>query len=121
MTEKFVQFETKTPNPQYEGIFDVAPAELHQVMAQVKLVDVRQPEEYVGELGHVPGSELIVLDTLPDQLSSLPKDQTVVFICRSGNRSAQATAFAKMNGFTDVYNMKGGMLLWTNLLLPTER
>ncbi|MGZ3768216.1 MAG: rhodanese-like domain-containing protein [Bdellovibrio sp.] len=120
MTE-FVNFNTKSQNAQYEGVFDIAPAELQQVLSKVKLIDVRQPEEYVGELGHIPGSELIVLDTLPDHLSSIPKDQTVVFICRSGNRSARATAFALMNGFTQVYNLHGGMILWNNLLLPIER
>lgn len=116
-----IHFETKTPNPQYEGVYDIAPAELQQVLSKVKLIDVRQPEEFVGELGHVPGSELIVLDVLPDQLSTLPKDQTVVFICRSGARSARATAFALMNGYSHVYNMHGGMILWNNLLLPVER
>lgn len=116
-----VNFKTKTQNPQYEGVLDIAPAELQQLMSQVKMIDVRQPEEFVGELGHVPGSELIVLDTLPDHLSALPKDQTVVFICRSGNRSGKATAYALMNGFTHVYNMQGGMILWNNLLLPVER
>lgn len=121
MTADFVNFTTKTQNPQYEGVSDIAPAELQQVMSKVKLIDVRQPEEFVGELGHVPGSELIVLDSLPDRLSSLPKDQTIVFICRSGARSAKATAYALMNGFTQVYNMQGGMILWNNLLLPIER
>ncbi|WP_374075901.1 rhodanese-like domain-containing protein [Bdellovibrio bacteriovorus] len=121
MTVKFVNFETKTENPHYEGVFDIAPAELQQTMSNVKMIDVRQPDEYVGELGHVPGAELIVLDTLPDHLSKLPKDQTVVFICRSGGRSAKATAYAMMNGLTQVYNMQGGMLLWNDLQLPVER
>ncbi|MGZ3772482.1 MAG: rhodanese-like domain-containing protein [Pseudobdellovibrionaceae bacterium] len=121
MKEEFVNFETKTKNPFFEGVFDIAPAELQQVLSKVKLVDVRQPEEFVGELGHIPGSELIVLDTLPDKLNSLSKDQTIVFICRSGNRSAQATAYALVNGFTQVYNLQGGMILWNNLLLPVER
>lgn len=116
-----VLFENRIENPSYEGVFDVPPAELHQKMNQVKLVDVRQPDEYTGELGHVPGSELMVLDTLPDHLMNLPKDHTIVFICRSGARSARATAFAKMNGFEHVYNMQGGMLLWNNLQLPVER
>lgn len=121
VTVSFVNFETETSNPQYEGVFDIAPAELHQVMSQVKMIDVRQPEEYVGELGHVAGAELIPLGTLPDHLDQLPKDRTIVFICRSGARSANAAAFAMMNGWTHVYNMKGGMLFWNALQLPIER
>lgn len=114
-------FSTKKQNPYFENVFDIAPAELHQCLSQVKLIDVRQPEEYNGELGHIPGSELIPLGTLPDRLATLPKDKTLVFICRSGNRSAHAAEFAKQNGFSNVYNMQGGMILWNNLLLPVER
>lgn len=121
MPDKFVNFETKTENPHFDGIYDISPNELLQKKADVVMVDVRQPEEYIGELGHVPGSSLVVLDTLPEQLGTLPKDKTVVFICRSGARSAKATAFAKMNGFEEVFNMQGGMLLWNDLQLPVER
>jgi hydroxyacylglutathione hydrolase len=121
MTVKYVSFESKTENPHYEGVYDIGPAELLKKKTDVVMIDVRQPEEYVGELGHVEGSSLMVLDTLPEQLGSLPKDKTVVFICRSGGRSAKATAFAKMNGFEEVFNMQGGMLLWNDLQLPVER
>lgn len=121
MTGKLVQFKTKAENPHFEGVFDISPTELAEVMADVKLVDVRQPDEYVGELGHIPGAELIVLNTLPDQLQNLPKDQTVVFVCLGGGRSAKAAAYAMMNGWTHVYNMAGGMALWNNLQLPIER
>lgn len=121
MTVKYVSFESKTENPHYEGVYDIGPAELLQKKTDVVMIDVRQPEEYVGELGHVEGSSLMVLDTLPEQLGTLPKDKTVVFICRSGGRSAKAAAFAKMNGFEEVFNMQGGMLLWNDLQLPVER
>lgn len=121
MTGKLVQFETTSANPQFEGVVDISPAELARVKENVKLIDVRQPDEYVGELGHISGTELIVLNTLPEQLNNLPKDQAVVFVCRSGARSAQATAFAMSNGWTHVYNMQGGMILWNNLQLPVER
>ncbi|WP_235046184.1 rhodanese-like domain-containing protein [Bdellovibrio bacteriovorus] len=121
VTMKFVNFTSKTENPHFEGIYDIGPAELQQNMANVVMIDVRQPDEYVGELGHVEGSSLMVLDTLPEQLGTLPKDKTVVFICRSGGRSAKATAFAKMNGFEEVYNMQGGMLLWNDLQLPVTK
>jgi rhodanese-related sulfurtransferase len=116
-----IQFTTKTENPNFDNVFDIAPAELQQVSSKVRMIDVRQPEEFVGELGHIHGAELIVLDQLPDKISNLSKNETIVFVCRSGARSGQATAFAKMNGFTHVYNMKGGMIAWNNLLLPVER
>lgn len=118
---KFIQFASKAENPHYEGVFDIGPQELKDKLNDVKLIDVRQPDEYTGELGHIPNAELMVLDTLPDKLGDLPKDKTVVFICRSGGRSARATAFALMNGFQSVFNLQGGMLLWNDLQLPTKK
>ncbi len=118
---KSVNFESKTENPHFEGVYDVSPAELNEKLADVKLIDVRQPDEFVGELGHIAGAELIVLDTLPDHIVDLPKDQPIVFICRSGARSARAAAFVAMNGISNVYNMQGGMIQWNQLQLPVER
>jgi hydroxyacylglutathione hydrolase len=62
----------------------------------------------------------MVLDDLAETLNTLPKDKTIVFVCRSGGRSAKATHLATQNGYTHVYNLKGGMLLWNELHLPTE-
>jgi hydroxyacylglutathione hydrolase len=121
MPSQSVQFRTKQRNPENPGVEDVDPKEVWEQKSQVELIDVRRPDEFTGELGHVPGSQLMVLDTLPQRLSELPKDKTVVFICRSGNRSGRAAAFAKQNGYNDVYNMKGGMLLWNDLNLTVER
>lgn len=117
----FASFDSKTKNPHYEDVYDIEPQELQKKMTQVKLIDVRQADEYSGELGHIAAAELMVLDTLPDRLASIPKDQTVVFICRSGARSARATAFALMNGYSHVYNLQGGMLLWNQLAFPAVK
>lgn len=118
---KFMHFETKSENPHFEGVYDIEPQELKNKLEHVKLIDVRQHDEYIGELGHIPTSELMVLDTLPDKLAAIPKDKTVVFICKSGGRSARASAFALMNGFQSVFNLRGGMLLWNDLQLPTNK
>lgn len=114
------EFETKEENLYYPGVWDVEVSEVHKKLSQVALIDVRQPEEFTGELGHVPNSRLIELGSLPSSLNELPKDKTIVFICRSGSRSAKAAAFAMENGITDVYNMKGGMLLWNQMHYNTE-
>lgn len=116
-----IELKTKQPNPHFGNVDDIAPNEVLEKSKDLFLVDVREPSEYTGELGHVEGSQLIVLSTLPENLAQVPKDKTVVFICRSGGRSAQATAYAKSQGFTTVYNMLGGMMLWNQLQLPTER
>lgn len=115
------EFKTKSINPNFSDIEDVTPQEVLEATKDLKLVDVREEFEYTGELGHVPDSELIILGSLPKKINSLPQDKPIVFICRSGNRSAQAASFAKSKGFTEAYNMIGGMLLWNQLLLPTEK
>ena len=95
----------------------------HKVDANIqKLIDVRSHEEFHGELGHVPGSELIEMGPdLDKALSNTDKNTTIVFICRSGNRSGKVTAYAVENGFTKVFNMTGGMLLWNELGLEVKR
>ncbi len=120
ITSQFVQFETSEDNLYYEGVLDIDPRELAQKKDQVVLIDVRQPEEYQGDLGHIPGSMLIALDTLEDHLDQVPRNRTVVFVCRSGSRSARAAAWAMENGLKNVYNLKGGMILWNELHLQTE-
>lgn len=116
-----MEFTSQTQNPQFSEVSDVDPKEVFETQGKTTLIDVRRPEEFTGELGHVPGSRLITLDQLPTHIESLAKNKPIVFICRSGARSAQATAFALENGFTDVYNMKGGMLLWNEYGLQTEK
>jgi hydroxyacylglutathione hydrolase len=115
-----VDFKTRVQNPEVPNAFDVDPEEVFSLKDQVRLVDVRRPDEYEGELGHAPGAQLMTLDTLPENISSLPKDETIVFICRSGGRSGRATGFALEKGFTKVYNMKGGMIAWNEKGLETE-
>lgn len=115
-----VNFESKESNLHFDGVFDIDPKELAVKLTEVVIVDVRQPEEYDGELGHIPTSKLMVLDTLDETLGQLPKDKTIVFVCRSGGRSARAAALAQEMGYKSVYNLKGGMLFWNDLHLPTE-
>lgn len=73
------------------------------------LLDVREDDEFAA--GHAPDAEHRPLGTLPDACASLPRDQTIVVICRSGNRSAHATAFLVEQGF-DAVNLAGGMQAW---------
>ena len=75
------------------------------------VLDVRTPEEWVA--GHVPDATLIPLDELSARLSELPKDQEIVVICRSGNRSAQARDILLENGFEQVTSVGGGFNNWT--------
>ena len=76
------------------------------------LIDVREPDEFTDH--HLPDSINIPLATLPKWIKSRPDgDSTqVIFICRSGNRSAHAAHLANSMGING-YNMKGGTTEWS--------
>ena len=76
----------------------------------VVLIDVREDWEYAE--GHIPNATLIPLGEISNRLAEIPKDKTVVAVCRSGNRSGQATDFLRKQGFDNVHNMQGGMNAW---------
>ena len=93
-----VTFESVNPNPDFDTVKDVQAEEVLSKKDQLLLVDVRRPDEWEGELGHVPGAMHLILDELPQRMDELPRDQTIVFVCRSGKRSANASQFAIQNG-----------------------
>jgi len=87
------------------------------------LVDVRETDEFNGELGHIPGSQLMPLRELPQLASNMEqfRSSEIVTICRAGVRSTTAAAILTALGFEHVFNLKGGMLDWNDAGLPVER
>ncbi|GAB4183651.1 MAG: rhodanese-like domain-containing protein [Roseiflexaceae bacterium] len=81
------------------------------------LLDVRTPEEFSGD-GHVEGAMLIPVQQLGQRMNELPKEQEIVCICRSGNRSTTACAQLAQAGFTKLKNVSGGMIAWSQAGYP---
>ncbi len=78
-----------------------------------RIIDVRRPDEFTGDLGHIQGAELMCLqDRFESQLQRLDKNDKYLFVCRSGGRSARAARIAVAHEFNHVYNLSGGMLEW---------
>ena len=96
----------------FAGIWEVQPNWLEEHLREVQIVDVREPEEFDGPLGHLPGARLIPLGTLSESSASLDRQKPIVAVCRSGARSAQATVMLAKAGFDKVANFSGGMLRW---------
>jgi sulfur dioxygenase len=78
----------------------------------VQVLDVREPAEFTGPLGHIRGATLLPLGELAARARELPKDKPIVAVCRAGSRSAQATTILQKAGFADIANLPGGMLRW---------
>ena len=87
------------------------------------VLDVREPEEFTGELGHVEGALLVPMDALERRLPKLAGfvDRDIVVVCRAGARSASAAALLQRAGFKRVANLDGGMLAWARASLPVQR
>lgn len=97
---------------------EISVAQAAQMREQGAFVlDVRQPEEW-NEL-HVPGATLIPLDQLPNRVSEVPKDQEILVICRSGNRSQAGRDILLQAGFEKVTSVSGGIIAWRNAGYPT--
>ena len=74
------------------------------------ILDVREHDEWTQ--GHIPGATLIPLGELPNRLNEVPKDKTVVVVCRTGHRSAQGRDILLNAGYTTVTSITGGMTQW---------
>jgi len=87
-----------------------------QTSKEVLVLDVREAEEYAGELGHIEGSRMLPLRHLVQGIAEVcdDKDQHIVTVCRAGMRSASAAAILTAMGFRQVENLSGGMLAWTD-------
>jgi phage shock protein E len=82
------------------------------------LLDVRTPEEFAS--GHIEGAVNIPVEILGSYLDEVPQDQPVVLYCRSGNRSDQAASILRRSGYSDVYDIDGGVIAWTNQNRPLQ-
>jgi len=74
------------------------------------VLDVREVNEW--EVVHIPDATLIPLGELESRLEEIPKDQEILVVCRSGNRSATGRDILLNAGFTNVTSLSGGMNDW---------
>jgi len=100
----------------------ISPAELQTLLSSqpgLPVLDVRTPVEY-GEV-HVPQARSIPLDELKPDALSLPKDQPVYLLCRSGQRATKAAEKLAGAGFAQPVVVTGGTLAWIDAGLPVNR
>jgi rhodanese-related sulfurtransferase len=98
---------------------EVTVQELKELMdskADFQLIDVREPHEFdICNLG----GELIPQAEVPHSIDRIEKDKQVIVHCRSGARSGNMVQWLEKNhGFTNLYNLKGGILAWAREIDP---
>lgn len=81
------------------------------------LLDVREPHEYY--IADIPDTTRIPLGHLGNRLDELNKEKEIIVMCRSGQRSANATQILDQNGFQNAANLKGGILAWSKEIDPS--
>ena len=96
----------------FAGVWEIDPHTLEEHAGAVQIIDVREPAEFTGPLGHIQGAVLIPLGELAERAGELSRERPIVALCRAGGRSAQATVILQKAGFEDVANLVGGMLRW---------
>ncbi|MGB3639633.1 MAG: rhodanese-like domain-containing protein [Rivularia sp. (in: cyanobacteria)] len=111
-------------------VIDLSPEEFNQLPNPPRLIDVRSSVEY--RMFHAPDAINLSLPRilmgsnswlrhyiLPQWFQELPKDEPVALICLTSHRSPLAANQLVKAGFTEVYNITGGMMEWRQLGLPT--
>src|SRR5436190_12407036 len=101
------------PNPHDEPFSRISPQDALALVRQgASFLDVREPEEY--REAHAQGTTLMPVNTIFTNPAQLPAEQDLVFICKSGSRSAMAAEMAAASGRAKgrLYNVEGGTDAW---------
>lgn len=81
--------------------------------SELLVIDVREDDEVAAqpmegvEVHHIPMGEI------PQHMNELPKEKHIVIFCRSGGRSQRVAEYLNANGFTNVSNLAGGIIAWS--------
>jgi len=112
---------------QIQIIENITPEEAYILIQENKdnpnfvILDVRTPEEFLGEYIENAVNLDYYSDTFRNNLDKLDKNKTYLIYCRSGRRSENALNIMKELDFREVYNMLGGIIKWKSEELPTTK
>ena len=105
------------------GVKEVGIAEALQMINHKNAIVLDVCEESEFNAGHILNSKSIPYGKLGERIGELERyrEQPIVVVCRSGQRSTAACALLGKQGFSQAYNLAGGMLSWRKANLPLEK
>lgn len=97
---------------QSEAIKVLTPIEFKEKAVNQIIIDIRTPQEF--SQGHIDGAVNINYydSNFMDQIAKYDKNQPIFIYCRSGNRTSPASRKMADFGFTQIYDLEGGILYW---------
>lgn len=113
----FMSCGSNTANGQF-NLSAIEFSEKINQMPDAPIIDVRTPEEF--EKGHLQNAKNFNWNgnNFENEISTLDKSKPVFVYCLSGGRSSSATNYMRSNGFTQVYELSGGIMKWRGADLP---
>ena len=118
-SDAFLQAQTPDWAPlvrSFAGIWQIEPSWVHGHVAEVLILDVREPIELGGgPIRRIDGALEIPLSQLAERVGEIPRDRPVIAACPTGARSARATQILEQAGVPRVANLRGGLVAWQEL------
>ena len=114
--------QQKFPGLEQQHLFKtVTPQEAKELMENRKdllLIDVRGQDEL--QEGYIEGSTLMPLWDIIQGVQRPPQDKPILLICAVGGRSLALGKLMSKNGWTEIYNLKGGISAWKKANRPLK-
>ncbi len=104
--------QSSKSDAQIGKIIQISTAEFKEKSINQTIIDIRTPQEY--KQGYIEGAVNINYfdSSFLDQVSKFDKSKPIFIYCRSGNRTSSASKKLLKLGFTEVYDLQGGIISW---------
>ena len=116
---------SKTPSFQtfnIEGVEHISPENAYSEVQEgtAIIVDVREETEYRNEFIPLNDVYHFPMSVIMENLQNIPNDKPIIIVCRGGVRSIKVANMLNRNGFVNVVNLDGGLIMWKAKGLPLD-
>lgn len=100
----------KGPEQAAAGFREIEATDVPGLLGKVRVIDVREPHELAGALGQIAGAINVPMRHFPQAADRFSREEPLLLVCRSGRRSREVCEALARAGFTQINNLRGGML-----------